>query len=107
VFGVDRVLFSVDYPFGANAAGRALLDALPISPADKAKVAGLNAERLLRLTCPGDLVARAAAERPGSQARWLRWAGWPRCSSRAQRRHQAARADVGRLLQMPGWLGGR
>jgi uncharacterized protein len=50
VFGVDRVLFSVDYPFGANASGRALLDALPISPADKAKVAGLNAERLLRLT---------------------------------------------------------
>ena len=32
------------------AAGRALLDALPISPADKTKVAGLNAERLLRLT---------------------------------------------------------
>jgi uncharacterized protein len=49
VFGVDRVLFSVDYPFGANARGRALLDALPVSPADKAKVAGLNAERLLRL----------------------------------------------------------
>jgi len=49
VFGVDRVLFSVDYPFGANAAGRALLDALPISPADKAKVAGRNAELLLGL----------------------------------------------------------
>ena len=52
VFGVDRVLFSVDFPFGANASGRALLDALPISPSDKAKVAGLNAERVLgpRLT---------------------------------------------------------
>ena len=49
VFGVDRVLFSVDYPFGANAAGRAVLDALPISPADKAKVAGLNAARVLAL----------------------------------------------------------
>ena len=49
VFGVDRVLFSVDYPFSPNAAGRALLDALPLSPADKAKVAGLNAERLLGL----------------------------------------------------------
>jgi uncharacterized protein len=49
VFGVDRVLFSVDYPFGANAAGRVMLDALPISPADKAKVAGLNAERVLAL----------------------------------------------------------
>jgi uncharacterized protein len=49
VFGVDRVLFSVDYPFGANARGRELLDTLPISPADKAKVAGENAARLLRL----------------------------------------------------------
>jgi len=50
VLGVDRVLFSVDYPFGDNAAGRALLDALPLAPADKAKIAGGNAERVLRLT---------------------------------------------------------
>lgn len=49
VLGVDRVLFSVDYPFGGNAAGRAMLDALPVSPADKAKIAGGNAERLFRL----------------------------------------------------------
>jgi uncharacterized protein len=49
VLGADRVLFSVDYPFGANASGRALLDALPVSPPDKAKIAGLNAEQLLGL----------------------------------------------------------
>jgi uncharacterized protein len=49
VLGVDQVLFSVDYPFGANADGRAMLDALPVSPSDKAKIAGLNAERLLGL----------------------------------------------------------
>lgn len=53
VLGVDRVLFSVDYPFGGNAAGRALLDALPLAPADKAKIAGGNAERVLRLERPG------------------------------------------------------
>ena len=47
VLGVDRVLFSVDYPFGSNAAGRALLDTLPLSPDDKAKIAGGNAERVL------------------------------------------------------------
>ncbi len=49
VLGVDRVLFSVDYPFGSNAAGRALLDALPLSPDEVAKIAGGNAERVLGL----------------------------------------------------------
>ena len=49
VLGVDRVLFSVDYPFGSNQAGRRLLDMLPLSPADRAKIAGGNAERVLRL----------------------------------------------------------
>jgi predicted TIM-barrel fold metal-dependent hydrolase len=50
VLGIDRVMFSVDYPFGANAEGRALLDALPLAAADKAKIAGGNAERVLGLS---------------------------------------------------------
>ena len=49
VLGVDRVLFSVDYPFGDNAAGRALLDTLPLAPAEVARIAGGNAEQVLRL----------------------------------------------------------
>jgi uncharacterized protein len=52
VLGVDRVLFSVDYPFGSNAAGRRLLDTLPLSPDDVAKIAGGNAGRVLRLEPP-------------------------------------------------------
>jgi hypothetical protein len=49
VFGADRVLFSVDYPFSPNKRGRDFLDSLPVPPADKAKIAGGNAAALLRL----------------------------------------------------------
>jgi hypothetical protein len=49
VFGVDRILFSVDYPFAANAPARKLLETAPLSPADLEKIAHLNAERLLKL----------------------------------------------------------
>lgn len=49
-FGVDNVLFSVDYPYSGNAEGRSLLDGLPLAPADVAKIAHGNADRLLKLT---------------------------------------------------------
>ena len=48
-FGVDRIMFSVDYPFASNARARAFLDALPVSPADREKIAHGNADRLLKL----------------------------------------------------------
>jgi predicted TIM-barrel fold metal-dependent hydrolase len=48
-FGADRILFSVDYPFASNARARAFLDALPVSPEDRAKIAHGNADRLLHL----------------------------------------------------------
>jgi predicted TIM-barrel fold metal-dependent hydrolase len=48
-FGVDRIMFSVDYPFASNARARAFLDALPVSPTDRAKIAHGTADRLLRL----------------------------------------------------------
>jgi uncharacterized protein len=48
-FGVDRIMFSVDYPFASNARARAFLDTLPVSPADREKIAHGNADRLLRL----------------------------------------------------------
>jgi uncharacterized protein len=48
-FGVDRIMFSVDYPFASNARAKAFLDALPVSPADREKIAHGNADRLLRL----------------------------------------------------------
>jgi hypothetical protein len=47
--GVDRIMFSTDYPFASMAAARSFLDQLPVSPADRERIAHGNAERLLRL----------------------------------------------------------
>jgi hypothetical protein len=51
VVGIDRLLFSVDYPFSPNTRGRAFLDRLPeiLSPDDIATLTHRNAERLLNL----------------------------------------------------------
>jgi 2,3-dihydroxybenzoate decarboxylase len=47
--GIDRILFSVDYPFEANAPGPAWLASVPLCDEDKAKIASGNAKRLLRM----------------------------------------------------------
>jgi predicted TIM-barrel fold metal-dependent hydrolase len=49
VVGIDRLIFSVDYPYTDNDSARALLDTAPISPADREKLAHANVEALLRL----------------------------------------------------------
>ena len=49
-FGVDRVLYSVDYPFGSLERGRAFLESLPLEPKDLAKIAHRNADQLLKLS---------------------------------------------------------
>jgi uncharacterized protein len=48
-FGADRILFSVDYPFSPARRGGEFLRSLPVSEPDRVKIAGGNAERLLRL----------------------------------------------------------
>lgn len=47
--GVDRIMFSTDYPYASMAEGRAFLDRLPVSPADRERIAHGNAERLLKV----------------------------------------------------------
>jgi 2,3-dihydroxybenzoate decarboxylase len=47
--GVDRVLFSVDYPYVMNAPGTKWMDGVPLSAEDKEKILSGNAKRLLRL----------------------------------------------------------
>lgn len=49
VIGVDRIVFTADYPYGNMKAGRQFLDRMPINPDDKEKIAHVNAERLLQL----------------------------------------------------------
>ncbi len=47
--GVDRIMFSADYPYAAMAEARSFLEALPLSPAERERIAHGNAERLLGL----------------------------------------------------------
>jgi predicted TIM-barrel fold metal-dependent hydrolase len=47
--GVDRIMFSVDHPYQSMAQGRAFLEQLPVSAADKARIAHGNAEKLFKL----------------------------------------------------------
>jgi predicted TIM-barrel fold metal-dependent hydrolase len=47
--GVDRIMFSADYPYQSMAQARAFLDQLPVSSADKERIAHGNAEVLLRI----------------------------------------------------------
>jgi predicted TIM-barrel fold metal-dependent hydrolase len=47
--GIDRVVFTADYPYGTMKAARQFFDQMPINVNDKEKIAHLNAERLLGL----------------------------------------------------------
>ena len=48
--GIDRILFSVDYPFSTHEQGRTFIEGLSLSRADQEKLCHLNADRLLRLS---------------------------------------------------------
>jgi uncharacterized protein len=47
--GVERIMFSVDYPYGSMTEARAFLEHLPVSTADRERIAHGNAERLFGL----------------------------------------------------------
>jgi hypothetical protein len=47
--GVERIMFSVDFPYGSMQEARTFLEQLPISAADRERIAHGNAERLFKL----------------------------------------------------------
>src|SRR6185503_21084487 len=47
--GADNILFAIDWPYESNTAGMDFLRKLSISDQDRAKIAHLNAERILGL----------------------------------------------------------
>lgn len=48
--GVDRIMFSTDYPYASMAEATAFLETIPVSPHDRERIAHGNADELLRLT---------------------------------------------------------
>jgi len=48
--GIDRVMFSIDYPYMENRPGSSWIEAAPLGPEDKTKVLSGNARRLLKMT---------------------------------------------------------
>ncbi|OCB33796.1 hypothetical protein A5676_03000 [Mycobacterium malmoense] len=49
VIGIDRIVFTADYPYGNMKACRQFLARMPINEDDREKIAHRNAERLLKL----------------------------------------------------------
>jgi hypothetical protein len=47
--GVDRIMFSADYPYASMSAAKDFLNRLPLSPADRERIAHGNADALLAL----------------------------------------------------------
>lgn len=52
-FGIDRLMFSTDYPYVPGLPARKFLETVPLAPADRRRLAGENAATLLGLTIPG------------------------------------------------------
>jgi hypothetical protein len=48
--GVDRMMFSIDHPYQSMVEGPAFLSQLPISAADKERIAHGNAKKLFKLS---------------------------------------------------------
>lgn len=49
VIGIDRLMFSVDYPYSPNTRGRTFLNEINLAPEDLARFTHRNAEQLLKL----------------------------------------------------------
>lgn len=61
VVGIDRLVFSIDYPYLTLNGARAWLENLPIADEEKHAFAWRNASRLLSLAEPGDAARSAPA----------------------------------------------
>jgi predicted TIM-barrel fold metal-dependent hydrolase len=47
--GVDRIMFSVDWPYASNARGVEWLKSAPLTDTNREKIASENARRILKL----------------------------------------------------------
>jgi predicted TIM-barrel fold metal-dependent hydrolase len=48
-FGIDRIMFSIDYPYSTHMSGREFLNKIWLAPTDMEKFCHGNADALLKL----------------------------------------------------------
>jgi uncharacterized protein (TIGR02058 family) len=76
--GVERIMFSVDHPYGSMAEARAFLQHLPVSEADRERIAHGNAEKLFGLYANGGA--------PSAPSWYLASASPPDCRTMTKKR---------------------
>lgn len=53
-FGIDNIMFSVDYPYSTNETGKSFPESIPLPADQAARIAGGNADQLLGLSAHGN-----------------------------------------------------
>ena len=73
--GVDRIMFSADHPYQSMAEARAFLEQLPVSAADRERIAHGNAEKLSSFSSNDHSPAGKSCPDPGMAMTYAA-AGW-------------------------------
>ena len=80
--GIDRILFSVDYPFVDNPPGTKWTETLPLCAEDKEKLLNGNAKRLLKISRAPELTELGHCRMPQARPMPARASNRTGCAAR-------------------------